>query len=65
MIKFRLAPHAETGQPMVEVWRDDIFVAGIYGHKEGVRLVSKYLDGVEHEPDYPPGVVLKLSEDVK
>lgn len=65
VIKFRLATHTETGEPMVEVWRDDIFVAGIYGHEKGVRLVSKYFDGVEHEPNYPPGVVLKLSGDVK
>lgn len=62
MIKFRLSTHTLTSKPMVEVWRDDIFVASIYGHEEGVRLVSKYFDGVEVEHDYPPGVILKLSE---
>ncbi len=40
MIKFKLATHVATGKPMVEVWRDDKFVASIYGHEEGVRLVS-------------------------
>jgi len=47
---------------MVEVWRDDKFIAGIYGHKEGVRLVNKYLDGVEHEASMPPSVVIKFTK---
>jgi len=60
MIRFRLSTHTETGQPMVEVWRDDTFVAGIYGHEEGVRLVSKYFDGVVYDPGCPSAVVIKL-----
>ena len=60
MIKFRLSVHGITGKPMVEVWRDDTFVAGIYEHEEGVRLVSKYFDGVAYEPSSPPAVVIKL-----
>jgi len=64
--EFRVKPHEiQPGKQMVEFWRDGQFVAGIYPHQDGIRVVSKYLDGVEHEPDYPPGVVLKLSEDVK
>ncbi len=35
MIKFRLSTHSTTDEPMVEVWRDDTFVASIYGHEEG------------------------------
>ncbi|MBA7687284.1 hypothetical protein ES703_95745 [subsurface metagenome] len=61
MIKFRLSTHSTTDEPMVEVWRDDTFVASIYGHEEGVRLVSKYFDGVAYEPSPPPAVVIKLS----
>ena len=46
MIKFRLSTHGITDEPMVEVWHDDTFVASIYGHEDGMRIVSKYLDGV-------------------
>lgn len=60
MISFRLAETA-TGEPVVEVWFGDTFVASIYGHPEGVRLISKYYDGVRSEPGFPPGVVIKLS----
>jgi len=64
MIKFRLSTHDITGEPMVEVWRDDTFVASIYGHEEGVRLVSKYFDGVAYDPGSPPpAVVIKLADE--
>lgn len=46
---------------MVEVWRDGLFTAGIYGREEGVLVISKYLDGVELQSGYPPGVLVKLS----
>jgi len=62
--RFVIATHTQSGEPMVEVWRDDVFVAGIYAHEEGVQLVSKYFDGVEHKPDYPPGLVLKLTNEL-
>ena len=52
---------------MIEVWRDCEFVAGIYPHQDGIRIVSKYMDGVEEEPVMPaqvrlPVVVIKLAE---
>ena len=62
MIKFKLATHTQSGRTMVEVFRDDTFVAGIYGHEKGIQLVSKYFDGVERNPGYPPSVVIKLAE---
>ena len=62
MIKFRLSTHSTTDEPMVEVWRDDTLVAGIYGHEEGVRLVSMLFDGVAYDPGSPPAVVIKLSK---
>jgi hypothetical protein len=37
-------------------------VAGIHPHEDGIRIVSKYIDGVEHEPGYPPAVVVQLSK---
>ena len=61
MITFRLSTHGITDEPMVEVWRDDTFVASIYGHEEGVRLASKYFNGVVYDPSFPPAVVIKLS----
>ena len=60
--EFRVATHTETGKPMIEAWKDGVFIAGIYGHDGGIRIVSKYLDGVEHEPVYPPAVVIKFSD---
>ncbi|MBA7617504.1 hypothetical protein ES703_24819 [subsurface metagenome] len=62
MIEFRLSTRAITDEPMVEVWRNGTFVAGIYGHEAGVRLVSKYFDGVEYDSGSPPAVIIKLSD---
>ena len=59
---FRLCPHAQLpGKMMVEYWRNGTFIAGIYPHEDGIRIVSKYLDGVSMDPNYPPAAVVKLS----
>ena len=63
MIRLVVKPHEETGGEMVQVWDGDVFVAGVYPHEDGVRVVSKYLDGVDTEPVYPPAVVVKFSRD--
>jgi len=60
-MKFRLGTNTVTGEDMVEIWRDGAFIAGIYSHEEGVRIVSKHLDGVEHEVASPPAVTVKFS----
>ena len=52
----------KTGKPMVEVWREEEFIAGIYVHEDGLLIVSNYLDGVEHETDMPPSIVIKFSK---
>jgi len=62
MIEFRVSTLPATDETMVEVWHDDTFVAGIYGHEKGVRLVSKYLEGVIDDPGRLPAVVIILSE---
>ena len=62
MIKFRLSTHGITDEPMVEVWRDDTFVASIYGHEDGMKIVSKYLDGIEHQVAMPPSIVIRFSK---
>ncbi|MBA7670696.1 hypothetical protein ES703_78842 [subsurface metagenome] len=61
-MEFRLAKSQLTGKDMVEVWRDGKFVASIYEHEDGMHVVSKYLDGVKHEPIYPPSVVVRLTQ---
>ncbi len=62
MISFKVKPHSLLLETIVEVWRDGEFVAAIYGHEDGVRLVSKYLDSVHEETGKPPSVVVKLKE---
>ena len=57
-----MTTHTMTGEPMVEVWRDGEFIAGIYVHKGGMLIVSKYLEGVEHEADVPPSILIKFSK---
>jgi len=64
-MEFRKAIHTGTGQIMVEVWRDGEFIAGIYGHEEGLRIVSKHLDGVAHETGLPPALVVKFAGPVE
>jgi len=56
--EFRVVPHsAIPGEQMVECWRDGRFVAGIYPHQEGIRIISKYLADVSREtgPDIDRG----------
>ncbi|GAH85636.1 unnamed protein product [marine sediment metagenome] len=63
-MEFRVKPHETMpGNQMVELWRDGVFMAGVYPHEDGIRIVSKYMDGVEHEPGYPPGVVMHLTKE--
>ena len=61
-MEFRIKIDPVTGKPMVEVWREEEFTAGIYVHEDGLRIVSNYLDGVEHETDMPPSIVIKLAK---
>jgi len=58
---FRIAPHEQIpGQTMVEVWRRGVFIAGIYPHEDGLRVVSKYMSGVIEEGSHPQAAVIKL-----
>lgn len=61
-MEFRITTHTETGKPMVEVWQDGMFIANIYSHEDGLRIVSKHLDGVKHEVATPPSMVIKFSK---
>ena len=55
------------GKQAVECWREGVFVAGIYPHQDGIRIVSKYMTEVlrETEPtmargDWLPSAIIKL-----
>jgi len=59
--EFRLSPHDQlAGKTMIEYWRDGKFIAGIYPHRDGIRIVSKYLAGVDEDHSCPPAAVIKL-----
>ena len=63
-IEFRIKPHGVLpGKQMVEFHRDGVFVAGIYPHEDGIRIVSKYIDGVKYESGSPRALVVKLSKE--
>jgi len=61
-MEFCVAIHTATGGAMVEVWQDARFIASIYGHDDGIRIVSKHLDGVEHEVATPPSMIVRFSK---
>ena len=69
-IELRVASHEILpGNQMVECWRDGKFVAAVYPHQDGIRIVSKYMTDVvkEEEPAYHAGqwlptAIVKLGE---
>uniref|UniRef100_A0A6H1Z829 Uncharacterized protein n=2 Tax=viral metagenome TaxID=1070528 RepID=A0A6H1Z829_9ZZZZ len=52
---------AETGQEMIQLLENGCVIARIYPHPEGIRIVSEYLDGVQHEAVMPPALVVKFT----
>ncbi len=63
--QFRVVPHSIVpGAPVVECWRDGQFVATVYGHEDGLRIVSKYMSLVVKEDETPPAAVVHLKESV-
>jgi hypothetical protein len=57
--QFRLVPHSKKiGVAIVEVWRDDEFVAAIYPTEDGVKIVSKQLGPVIRENVPPPPALI-------
>lgn len=64
-VQFRVVRHAIASTPVVECWRGDQFVATVYGHEDGLRIVSKYMGLVEKECEGdPPSAVVHLKESV-
>ncbi len=68
--EFRVVPHSILqDKQAVECWRDGKFVAGIYPHQDGIRIVSKFMTDVskEAEPAYAggqwlPSAIVKLGK---
>jgi len=66
--EFRVVPHSMLpGKQAVECWRDGKFVAGIYPHQDGIRIVSKFITDIikEAEPadaggQWLPSAIVKL-----
>jgi hypothetical protein len=58
---FRVRPHGlHPGKNMVEFWRRGTFVAAIYPHEDGIRIVSKYMTDVTKDPDFSQAAIIKL-----
>jgi hypothetical protein len=61
--EFKVKPHSElAGKEMVEYWRDGVFIAGIYPHLDGIRVVSKFMVGLRPEVGWPPAVILEIGK---
>lgn len=60
--EFKVKPHdVLPDKEMVEYWRDGKFVAGIYPHQDGIRVVSKYMVRTLPEGGLPSAVVIELA----
>ncbi len=62
--QFKVHPHQVLpGNDVIECWRDGDFVASIYPHEDGLRVVSKYMTGVYKEKvSSPPAAIIKLKK---
>lgn len=60
-MEFRISEHSLKDTSMIEVWHKGEFIAAIYSHEDGVKIVSKYLDGVTHESGTPPSTIVNFS----
>lgn len=62
--QFRVVPHSIVpGALVVECWRDGQFVAAVYEHEGGLRIVSKYM-GLVVKEDGLPSAIVHLKESV-
>jgi len=70
MYDFKVVTHSILpGSQVVEVWRNGVFIAGVYPHEDGIRVVSKYMTDVikETEPvmargNWLPTALVKLGK---
>lgn len=67
---FKVVTHSILpGSQIVECWRDGVFVAAVYPHEDGIRVISKYMTEVtrENEPsmargEWLPSAIIKLGK---
>lgn len=63
-MEFKVRPHGILpGSQMVEVWRNGVFVAGVFPHEDGIRVLSKYMTRTVTEDGLPPAVVIYLGKE--
>ena len=62
MIRLVVKHHRLTGGNMIEVFDDDVFVASVYPHEDGIRVVSKYLGTVQRDDDNPPTITIHFQQ---
>jgi len=63
MHEFKVKRHTEREGDMVEVWIDGRFMAGIYPHERGIRVISRYLKEVVKEENVPvPAALITLAK---
>lgn len=55
MTTLRPAPHTTLDNTVVEVWQDGDMIAVIYPTRDGVQIISKYLNEKMGQP--PPAVL--------
>lgn len=68
--EFKVVSHSILpGSQAIECWRGGVFLAGIYPHEDGIRVVSKYMTEVtkEKEPamargNWLPTAIIKLGK---
>lgn len=61
--EFKIKPHHQLpDKTMVEYWRGGKFVAGIYPHQDGIRVVSKYMVRTLPEGGRPASVIIELAK---
>ncbi|MBA7558458.1 hypothetical protein ES708_00061 [subsurface metagenome] len=71
-IELKVVDHSVfPGRKVFECWRDGVFIAAIYPHQDGLRIVSKYMTDLvmEEEPtfhglEWLPSAIVKLGEAV-
>ena len=64
IFRFVVKPHAtRNDEPMVEIWRGNDFVAGLFPGPDAksLRVVSKHLEAATlDDSEYPPAVEILL-----
>ena len=61
-MEFILTTDMATRKPIVGVWQNDIHIANIYECDIGLKVVSEYLDGVEHGVGEPLSMVIRFTK---